>query len=78
MKPIVIQNHHIKRELIIALLALIVSIGLNIYAIIHFETNWNELYTQIGYILVIALVFYLIQLLIRGIVFFLNRLFTSI
>lgn len=77
MKPIVIQPHHIKRELIIALLAFIVSIGLNVYAIIRFDTNWNELYTQIGYVLVTALVFYLIQLLLRGIVFFLNRLFSS-
>lgn len=77
MKPIIIQAYHIKRELLIALLALIVSIGLNVYAIIRFETNWNELYTQLGYVLVITLVFYLIQLLLRGIVFFLNRLFTS-
>lgn len=78
MKPIIIQTHHIKRELLIALLAFIVSVGLNVYAIVRFKTSWNELYSQIGYVLVIALVFYLIQLLIRGIVFFVYRFFSKL
>jgi hypothetical protein len=65
MKPITI---HPRREFIIWLIAFLFSNLLNVYGIIHYKTSWMELVTQIGYVLVLSLLFYFLVALIRLIV----------
>lgn len=66
MKNIVITPRQLRRELFIWLFCLIAAIGLNIYSIIHYNTNWSELYSQIGYVFVISIAIYLILWVFRG------------
>ncbi|MGM0377911.1 MAG: hypothetical protein ACQEQ0_14160 [Bacteroidota bacterium] len=66
MKNIVITPKEIKREIIIWLVCLIVGIGMNIYAIMDYDTNWSELYSQFGYVLFISILLYLIAWILRG------------
>jgi hypothetical protein len=62
MKPITI---HPRREFIIWLIAFLFSNLLNIYGIIHYKTRWIELFTQLGYVIVLSLLLYFLVALIR-------------
>jgi len=66
MKNIIITPAQIKKELFIWLLCLIAGTGLNIYAIIYYDTIWSELYTQAGYVIALSFVIYLILWVFRG------------
>ena len=65
MKPITI---HPRREFIIWLIAFLFSNLLNVYGIIHYKTNWIELFTQLGYVFVMSLLIYFLVALIRLVV----------
>lgn len=65
MKDIILKGGIIRRELLFLLLSIIIAFGMNIYAIITFETSWAELLTQLPFIILITLVIYLIILLAR-------------
>ena len=65
MKDIIIKEAIIRRELLFLLLSILIAFGMNIYAIITFETSWAELLTQLPFIILITLVIYLIILLAR-------------
>lgn len=67
MKNIIITPKDLKRELIIWLVCLVAAIGLNIYAIISYNTSWSELYSQGGYVIVLSLIIYAVLWIIRGI-----------
>ena len=58
MKNIVITPKRIKLEALFFLAALIIAEGFNIYGIIKFDTNWSELWTQTGTVIVLGAVFY--------------------
>ena len=66
MKNIVITPKQIKRELIIWGICLVIAIGLNVYAIIDYNTSWRELYTHFGYVVFISILLYLIAWIFRG------------
>lgn len=66
MKNIVITPKDLKRELITWLFCLLIAFGMNIYAILFYETSWSELYSQAGYVVVVSIVLYLILWLFRG------------
>ncbi|MFW6043724.1 MAG: hypothetical protein ACOCPW_05150 [Marinilabiliaceae bacterium] len=66
MNNIVITPKEIKREILIWLICLIIAIGMNVYAIISYETSWSELYTHFGYVLFISILLYLIAWVFRG------------
>ena len=74
MKNIVITRKQINRELIIWGICLVIAIGLNVYAIISYNTSWSELYSQGGYVIVLSIVLYAILWIFRGI-FLLVRYF---
>ena len=74
MKNIVITPQIIKRELLIWLFCLIIAIGMNIYAIVIYETSWSELYSQLGYVVAVSIVLYLIQWIFRGLFRLVKRL----
>jgi TRAP-type C4-dicarboxylate transport system permease small subunit len=74
MKDIIITPRKLKRELFIWLLCLVAAIGLNVYSIIYYNTNWSELYTHLGYVVAISIVIYLILWVFRGLFLLVRKL----
>ncbi len=75
MKDIFIPAKKVKRELYILLGCFIFAFLLNIACIIIYKTRWIEIFTQIGYVIVISVVLYLLIALIRFVVFLVGKLF---
>lgn len=46
------------RELVVFAVCLVAAIALNAYAIVHYQTRWSELYTDIGFTVSLALIIY--------------------
>ncbi|MCF8364018.1 MAG: hypothetical protein K9G70_15505 [Prolixibacteraceae bacterium] len=67
MKNIIITSKDLKRELTIWFVCLVTAIGLNVYAIISYNTSWSELYSQVGYVIVLSLIIYAVSWIFRGI-----------
>lgn len=65
MKDIIITSERIKKELRVILLCFAIAFMVNVGAIIAFKTPWYEMFTQIGYVIVITLLLYLVVLIIR-------------
>ncbi len=65
MKDTLITAHRKLVELKTAGVCLLLAVLLNIGCIIYFHTPFYEVFTQIGYTVVIALVFYVIWTAIR-------------
>jgi hypothetical protein len=65
MRDIVITAKKIKREALIVLGVLLAAELINLYAIAKFDTNWSELYSQVGYVFVVAMILYLLVAVIR-------------
>ncbi len=72
MNDIILRGAAIKRELTILLISFVVAFGVNVYAVIAYETQWVELLTSMGFVLILTLIFYLVaglvRLLIKGII----------
>lgn len=75
MKDIVISAQKVKRELYILLGCFIFAFLLNITAIIIYKTSWIEIFTQIGYVIVIAVGLYLFIALIRFLIYLIKKAF---
>jgi 1,4-dihydroxy-2-naphthoate octaprenyltransferase len=73
MKDTLITAKRKKTELLTALACLGIAILINIGCIIWFHTPFYEVFTQIGYVCVIALGLYLIWTAIRLIVWLFRR-----
>jgi len=65
MKNIHIKSSMIKKELIVFLASIGFAFLLNVYSILRYKTLWTELYSQLGWVLVIGFFIYLVILLIR-------------
>ncbi|MBR4994583.1 MAG: hypothetical protein IKY82_00830 [Alistipes sp.] len=65
MKDTIITAGAKRRELWILLACFVVANMVNWYAIIRFAAPWYEIFTQIGYVVVTTLVFYLLILILR-------------
>lgn len=65
MKDIIVKANQIRTELIIYTICFLAAMGLNIYAIATFKTDWSEIISQLPSVLGIAFVFYLVVILIR-------------
>ena len=66
MKDITIKASTIKKELWILLLSILAAFGLNIYAIIHYQTEWSELISKIQTVILLGFIIYVILLIFRG------------
>ena len=75
MKDITIKAANIKRELWTFLGVFIFSFGLNIYAIIHYKTNWSELYSHLHIVVLMSIFFFFIISVLRLLVVRLTKLF---
>jgi len=65
MKDIIISSHRVKIELITILACFIIAFFTNLIAILHFKTPIIELITSIGFVIVFAIVLYVIWSIIR-------------
>jgi hypothetical protein len=65
MKDIIITSKTIKREIVVWFCALLFAQLMNVYAIAKFNTEWKELYSQLGYVLVLSIVIYLLLWALR-------------
>ena len=60
MKDLVISARRIRREIRFAAAAFIVAFLTNLYAVVRFDRPWYELFTQMGYVVVITAGVYLL------------------
>lgn len=65
MKDIVISGKAVKREFVVALGCFAAVFTVNVAAVIMYVRPWVEIFTQIGYVFVIAVVIYVILLMFR-------------
>lgn len=75
MKDIIITQKRKRKEITILLSCFIVAFFINVVAIIIYKTPWYEIFTQLGYVLAIALVLFLIVTLVRVLIWTVKRLF---
>ena len=68
MKDIILTAKRVKKELIVLLVCFIIAFVINVAAIIIYKTPWYEMFSQIGYVAVIAIVLYLLLAIIRGLI----------
>jgi transposase len=65
MKNIIITPVRLKKEGIILLACFLASVGLNIYAISKYKTDWSELISQLPIVIGITFLIYFLVLLFR-------------
>ncbi|OJV36256.1 MAG: hypothetical protein BGO29_03620 [Bacteroidales bacterium 36-12] len=74
MKDIIITAKRIKIELYTLLIAFVIANGVNLYAIIKFQTKFVEIITQIGYVLLFTLGIYVLWTIVRLIYWSIKRI----
>ena len=67
MRDIVISQQHIRRELQIFFVCILVALAVNVYSIVHFKTHWTELFTTFHITLAVAAALFVLLALLRGI-----------
>jgi glucan phosphoethanolaminetransferase (alkaline phosphatase superfamily) len=76
MKDIIITSRRLKKEIYILSTCFIIAFLINIFSIITFKTPWYEIFTQIGYVLVITLISYLLVAIVRVIAILIKKMIT--
>lgn len=74
MKDIVVTHKRLKKEGYIFLTCFSIAFIINIYSIIIYKAPWYELLTQIGYVLIISIIIYIVVLIVRTIPFLIRKL----
>lgn len=74
MKDLVITGNRLRKEITIFSVCFIVAFIINIISIIKFRTPWHEMFTQIGYVVIISFILYLLLAIVRMIILFVRRL----
>ena len=74
MKDIIITSQKIKRERNIYLICFLLSFAINIIAILVYTRPWIEIFTQLGYVLVISFFIYFILWIPRILIIWLRHL----
>lgn len=77
MKDLVISGKRVKTELLIALGCFICAVLINIICIIVYHSQWHEIFTQIGFTVLVAIVLYVLLLLIRLLVLLCKKIFAK-
>ena len=65
MKDLLISGRRIAREWLIFLGCFVVALGLNVFAIIKYKTEWKELLTTLHITLAVALIIYVLFGILR-------------
>jgi hypothetical protein len=74
MKDIVITSKRVKKETFILLVCFAIACALNVVGISIYKTPWIEVFTQIGYVIVISVVLYVILAFFRLILSLIRKL----
>lgn len=74
MKDIIITSQRIKKELTLLLACFAIAFLMNIVAIFIYMTPWVEAFTQIGYVVILTISFYILLALIRLVIFLFRAL----
>lgn len=74
MKDSIISAKVKKRELTIFVIAFVVAFILNIISIISYNTDWIEVLSVLHYVLLLAIILYIIQGIIRLIIWGIRQL----
>ena len=69
MKDIVISGRRILREVLIYAGCFVAALAVNVYSSVQFKREWKELFTTLHITLAVALVFFGVLAVLRGIVF---------
>ena len=76
MPYIYISSTRIHKECVSLLICFLIAIGFNVYAIIHYDTPWSELWTALPYVLMATAVLYFVwvflRLLASGVLYLVN------
>lgn len=74
MKDLVISSKRLKKEILIIAICFIVASIINIISVIIYKTPWYEIFTQVGYVIVITLILYLFIIIVRLFVSLVRRI----
>ncbi len=74
MKDIIVTGKRIKIELIKLLVFFSIAMGLNIYSINNYETDWSELLSQFHIVLIITIILYSVSLIFLLLKNFIRRI----
>lgn len=77
MKDLVITSKRVKKEFCIFSVCFVIAFIINVIAVTTYKTPWSEVFTQIGYVIIIAAVLYLLSALVRGVIRAVFLLFAS-
>lgn len=65
MKDIVVTASRLRRERNVYLVCFLLAFLLNLVAVVSFDRPWIELFSQLGYVVVISVVLYLLLWIFR-------------
>ena len=68
MKDIVFTKERQKKELLIFGVCFAIGFLMNLLSIIIYKTPWHEIFTQLGYVFVIAITLYILLSVVRGVI----------
>ena len=77
MKDLVISGKRVKTELLIALGCFVCAVLINIICIIVYHSQWHEIFSQIGFTVLVAVILYVLLLLIRLLVLLFKKIFAK-
>ncbi|NLD22017.1 MAG: hypothetical protein GX664_06025 [Bacteroidales bacterium] len=77
MKDLVISSKRVKTELMIALACFICAVLTNIVCIIVYQTPWHEVFSQIGFTVLVSIIFYVLVLIGRLLYLAIKKIFSS-
>ncbi len=77
MKDLVISGKRVKTELLIALGCFVCAVLINIICIIVYHSQWHEIFSQIGFTVLVAVILYVLLLLIRLLVILCKKIFAK-
>ena len=75
MKDIVITSERIRKEIYYICGSFVLSFATNIFAVIAYSRPWTELFSQLGYVAVIAVAVYSVLLVLRIVVWIFVKIF---
>lgn len=62
----IITLRDVVREAMVFGVCFLVAFALSIYAVLHYQTEWKELYTDIGYTMALAAIIYAARCLFKA------------
>jgi len=69
MQDVILSAKRIRFEILMLLTCFVLAELLNVYSIVTYGTSWTEIFSKIGFVLVVMAVFYVIHWIIRFIIF---------